>query len=333
MEEQMIQQQKEKQRSIETVTTEIRTLCRQAQQMLLSYAIEIGRRLIEAKEMLPHGEWGVWLKEEVDFSQSSANNFMRLFEEYGEKQVSLFGAELNSQTFGNLTYSKALKLIALPSEERESFAKENDIENMSTRELDKLIKERDEALKKAERVKELELQIEKAKAEAEEYKKNSSEQGEITEDLRNEIDELKAMLEKAKKSEKTAQEKLKEIKDNPELSEDVLNKIREQAEADAAEKQRMDLEKRLTEANTKIAEAKSAEEAARKAETAANKKIEDLKKQLQMSNSDVTEFKTLFEQTQENVTKMVQITERIEDKELSEKLSSAMNAFLKKYVS
>ena len=69
--------------------------------MVLGYAIEIGRKLVEAKAMLPYGQWGQWLKEEVEFSQSSAQNFMRIFEEYGAKQVSLFG-DAESQTLGIL---------------------------------------------------------------------------------------------------------------------------------------------------------------------------------------------------------------------------------------
>ena len=42
------------QRDIQTVTAEIRQLHRQAQCMVLGYAIEIGRKLVEAKAMLPH---------------------------------------------------------------------------------------------------------------------------------------------------------------------------------------------------------------------------------------------------------------------------------------
>ena len=116
------------QRDIKTVTTEIRTLHRQAQCMVLGYAIEIGRRLKEAKAMLDHGQWGPWLREEVDFSQSSANNFMRIFEEYGAQQVSLFG-DANSQVLGNLPYTHALRLLALPAEERESFVEEHHAEH------------------------------------------------------------------------------------------------------------------------------------------------------------------------------------------------------------
>ena len=67
-------------REIGVITAEIKDLCRQAQTMALLYAVEIGRRLDEAKRALPYGKWGEWLKNEVEFSQSTANNFMRLFE-------------------------------------------------------------------------------------------------------------------------------------------------------------------------------------------------------------------------------------------------------------
>ncbi len=131
-------------RDIKTITAEIRTLTRQAQKMILNYAIEVGRRLCEAKSMLPHGQWGEYLKNEVEFSQSTANNFMKIFEEYGADQMTLDGAVAKSQTLGNLTYSKALKLLALPSEEREEFVQAHDVEDMSTRELDRLLKEKEE---------------------------------------------------------------------------------------------------------------------------------------------------------------------------------------------
>lgn len=49
------------QRDIKTVTTEIRTLHRQAQCMVLGYAIEIGRRLKEAKAKPKRQEnWTPW---------------------------------------------------------------------------------------------------------------------------------------------------------------------------------------------------------------------------------------------------------------------------------
>lgn len=92
-------------RTVEAVTLEIQTLQRQAQQLLLGYAIEIGRRLVEVKAMLPHGQWGTYIKEQVGYSQSTANNLMRIFEEYGTAQQSIFGPEAISQAIGNLSYT------------------------------------------------------------------------------------------------------------------------------------------------------------------------------------------------------------------------------------
>ena len=121
----------------------------QKERALLSNYIEIGRRLVEAKAQLLHGEWGAWLKKK-EYSQSTANNFMLLFREYGAEQQSLWGAQAKSQTFEKLTYSKALKLLALPTEEeREQFMSENDVEHMSVRELNEALKARDKAEEKA----------------------------------------------------------------------------------------------------------------------------------------------------------------------------------------
>ena len=137
-------------RTAGAVAFEIRTLQSQARGIILSYAIEIGRRLEEAKAMLPHGEWGAWLKRELDYSPSAAQNFMKVYREYGDSQQSLFGGVPKSQTFGNLTFSKALSLLAIPDEEeRARFAEENDVEHMTTRELNEALKARDAALDEA----------------------------------------------------------------------------------------------------------------------------------------------------------------------------------------
>ena len=133
-------------RTVEAVTLEIQTLQRQAQQLLLGYAIEIGRRLVEVKAMLPHGQWGTYIKEQVGYSQSTANNLMRIFEEYGAAQQSIFGPEANSQALGNLSYTKALRLLALPADERETFVEEYHVEDMSTRELEAAIKDKEAEL-------------------------------------------------------------------------------------------------------------------------------------------------------------------------------------------
>ncbi len=326
-----IPQSEEKTRDIETVTTEIKTICAQARTLALVYAIEVGRRLHEAKTMLPHGRWGVWLKDEVNFSQSTANNLMKLFDEYSNKQTGFFGAELNSQAFGNLTYTKALKLLALPDDERESFTKENDVENMSTRELEKLIKERDEALKKAEAAEKLQSALNEAKTLAAESRKTIEDTEAEMKRQTEEISELMRKLEKVKASEKKAKEQIKNMKNNIEVPQEKIDKIREESRAEEAEKAAETIEKRIAEANERIAAAVREKEAAEDAARAANEKIEELKKREQLSNPDVIEFKAVFESVQVSLEKLAEIIDRIEDDETKGKLNAAFGALLEKY--
>ncbi len=133
-------------RSPDVIAAEIRSIDQQARQYVLNSAIEIGKKLKEAKELVAHGEWGNWLQENVNYSQSTANNFMRVSEEYA-----------NSQALANLSYTQAVALLSVPAEERESFVQENNVTELSTRELQAVIKEK----------KELERQLQKANEKAE----------------------------------------------------------------------------------------------------------------------------------------------------------------------
>ena len=91
----------------------------------------MGQKFIEAKKLVPHGEWGNWLESKVGFSQRTANNFMRIAREYAS----------NSQAISNLEVSKIYLLMELPVEEGEEFANQNDLKNMSTRDVKQKLKE------------------------------------------------------------------------------------------------------------------------------------------------------------------------------------------------
>lgn len=141
-------------RTPEVIAAEINSIKEQTRKVVLYNSIEIGRKLVEAKELVPHGEWGNWLEEAVDYSKSTANNLMKIFEEYGSAQITLLDDNLKSQAFGNLSYSQAVLLLGLSSKDREKFVEENKVYEMSTRELKKAIadlkkanKEKDNALK------------------------------------------------------------------------------------------------------------------------------------------------------------------------------------------
>lgn len=81
------------------IAMEINAINQESRKMLLKNAIEVGRRLKEAKELLNHGEWLKWLKESVNYSKSTAENLMNLYKEYGPKLLSLADDDLNSQTW------------------------------------------------------------------------------------------------------------------------------------------------------------------------------------------------------------------------------------------
>ena len=284
------------QRDLQTVTAEIRTLTQQAQKMAVSYIVEIGRRLKEAKSLVSHGEWGEYLKNEVEYSQSTANNYMAIYEAYAADQLTLDGAEAKSQTIGNLPYTKALKLLALPEEEREEFVRENDVEAMSTRELDKLIRERDEAKQRAA---ELEQQVADEAA------------------LKKQLADAEAKAQKAKDAEKKAKDALKTLKENPEIPQDVMDKLREEAKAaagDDAEALRKQYE----------AEAETAKADAERARAEA----ENLKKKLSAADPDTVAFKLSYEAVQQEFNKLHGILLRIaaRDEEKAAKLRAAINA-------
>ena len=75
---------------------------------------------------------------------------MKVARAYGKEQQSLFGGEAKSQAFENLGFHKLVQLLVIEDEgERERFAIENGVAGMSTRELERALREREEALKTA----------------------------------------------------------------------------------------------------------------------------------------------------------------------------------------
>ena len=139
-------------RTPEIIAAEINSIKNQTQKIMLQASIEIGRRLTEAKAAVGHGNWGEWLKASVDYSERTASNLMRIFGEYGSGQEKLFGSS-NQQAFAELNYTQAIALLGIRDEdERAEFIEKNDIDSMSTRELQEAIKERDQAKAETERL-------------------------------------------------------------------------------------------------------------------------------------------------------------------------------------
>lgn len=225
------------------IAAEIRSIDAQARKVAMDSAIEIGTRLHEAKALVEHGEWGAWLESNVSYSQSTANNFMRVATEY---------AGSNQSTFGNLSYSQAVALLAVPADEREAFVEENNVEDMSARELQAAIKDKQELERKLqEEQDQRKLQKENfdtwaakqaEKAQEEQAKLNKQLEHELKqrEALQAELDAAKAETEKAgakpdpktkvelRKAEKAVAESQKRIS---ELETDLEAKVKEREAA------------------------------------------------------------------------------------------------------
>lgn len=138
-------------RSIEIVTAEIHTIRDNVARVFMDGVVQIGRRLEEAKQLVPQGEWLAYLDKELGYKPSTAQNYMRIAREFGDGQVGLSG-KTASDFFGNLGYSQLLPLLGLPEEEREQLAEEHDLAGMSSREIQALVKERDEAKANADKL-------------------------------------------------------------------------------------------------------------------------------------------------------------------------------------
>ncbi len=218
-------------RGAELLAREINTIKAQTMRTVLLASIEIGEKLTEAKALVAHGEWENWLAENVDYSQSTANNLMKIYREYGDSQYDLFSTKPKSEIFGELTYSQAVALFALPAHEREGFVESHDMSSMSTRDVEDEIKRLKEEKELAERAAEkAEAALSKAQADM----KSLSGAEEDFKRVESELENTKGDLESAKGDLEMAEQKV----------------LAERARADAAEKALEELKAITTEAST-----------------------------------------------------------------------------------
>lgn len=223
-------------RTPEIIAAEINSIKEHTRKVLLYNSIEIGRKLVEAKALLSHGEWGSWLENAVDYSKSTANNLMKIFEEYGSEQITLLDNNLKSRAFESLSYSQAVLLLGVPAEEREKFIEENNIEDMSTRELKKAIEEskkateeKEEAIKERDKVKERLNALEETNRILEE---TFNEGAEERKKLNEKIEELERELDDIKSKESEIVVELEDVKINEEMEATINKLLLEKEEAE-----------------------------------------------------------------------------------------------------
>ncbi len=114
-------------RRLDVLAGEINLLEESAKDVFRRTAMEIGRRLCEARNLVPRGRWGEWLETQIKYSARKAQQLMQVYEEYQ-------GRELTA-AYDALSFTQLYDLLAAPVEERDALAEKAAAEELSTREL------------------------------------------------------------------------------------------------------------------------------------------------------------------------------------------------------
>ena len=296
----------EKPRDIETITQEILEAKRRGGEAILT----IGRCLTEAKQSLPHGEWLPWLNERVELSERTAQKFMKLAREWS-----------NPNTLADLGASKALMLLALPESERERFAEDHNVIDMSARQLEQAIRERKEAQEAAARAEAEAKTAEEARAKMEEDMKL----------LNARLSGAQEDREQAARAAARLEAELEELKARP-----VEVAVETVVDQEAIEKARAEA---VAEMRAKLNKAREAKEAAEARRKNAEEALEQIRLQLEEQaraekkaalgeDKDLAQFELLFDQTKETVNRMHGILLKVQsrDKDAAGRLSKALTA-------
>lgn len=308
-------------RDINTIASEIRYIQTDVQQYAAAGALKIGERLCEAKELLDHGEFLPWLKDEFGWTDRTAQKLMAVYREFGDDQKSLFGPGINTKTYSDLPVSKLYLLISVPESEREEFVKENRIEEISVREMEKLLKEKKEA------------------------EENARESADALEELNGKYAAVQAALRQASADSAAAQEELERkaaaareegrAAAAKQLAEEVNTAKLNVREAAAAQKKaEEELQTAQAEAERYKAETEKLrenpevpEEKLRELEEKYAAKLKAAEAQAKLNDPTVAVFRVHFEAVQKEFAKMLELINAMDDKR-GGKLKAAVSAVL-----
>lgn len=287
------------------LVSEIRMITEQTKQVVLFNSIEIGRRLTEAKAMVKRGTWGTWLKERVDYSQRTANNFMKIYQEYGRN-----GLAEKSQALANLSYTQALALIDLPEDERARFAEERKAGEMALRKLQEEVRQEKE---KVTAVKEL-ANRNAAEAEAkfaDALKQKDTQMAKLTAEKAKVAAQIEALEKRAAEAEKSNQKRQKEAIG--------IALEEERKKLDAAAEKQSELLKQIDELNGQ--RDRQVTEARRKAEEEMNAKFAKERAELEEKERAAKAVADVARKQIDAAKR--QVTEAIENRELTGAIARA----------
>ncbi len=284
-------------RTPEVIAAEIRYIKERVASEVANGAFEIGRKLCEVKDKIPHGEWGQWLRDNVDYSETTAQDAMRLYPEYGSEQINILLGTSPADLFGGVAPSKLLAMAPLCDEERARLVISGEVDQLSVRDIKALVAENKRLNEEAQKVSAENEELGKALDASDgdlstlrrEYDKRQEEIGEkdlqinaLSEKLSKEkerADSASAALEKAKKKidklNNTPLQTVEVIRNEP--TEEQIAAIRAAADKAAEEKYRQSIESLSGDLETRE---KALDTAKAEAQKEAEAKIENLRAEL-----------------------------------------------------
>ena len=264
--------------------------------------------------LLGHETFEEYVEQDVGIKQRQAYTYIQALESLGEKYL---------QSNASLGISKLGMLAALPWYERKEVEENNDVAEMSTRELKETISKLHEAQE----------QLTLITAERDELVKSSQEHEDLSDTVRRLREELKAASEKPAATvmrEPTAEEIKQYTVDAIEKERAKAKKDREKAIAeaekrvrDAAEKSAADELGRKTEELEK--KYKAVLDAAEKEKSELTGRLEKVEKDAKLTDSpEVAKFSVYFDSIQKYINVMRDIITSMDDETTAAKLRAAM---------
>lgn len=277
-------------RTLPVIISEIHIIEHNVAKTALEGAVEIGARLQEAKEKVGHGNFEQWCQENLNYSKRTAENFMKVAREYGGST----GLISKTQALADFSITKALSLLKVPEEERETFLEEHDIEGMTTREMEEAIRAANE-------------ERDAANAEAKSAKSALKAKTEV-------MDKLSEELERKQKKLDRAEAKLKKEQEG------------RQAQIDAAiEDQKAEIEKKAQEnAGAVLLKAETERKDLQSENEALKRKLANA------GNESIVKFKILVDQLQDIFDQAGQCILIEQDAERAHKMNAALRQVVDK---
>lgn len=264
--------------------------------------------------LLGHETFEEYVEQDVGIKQRQAYTYIQALESLGEKYL---------QSNANLGISKLGMLAALPWYERREVEENNDVEEMSTRELKEAIGKLHEAQE----------QLTLITAERDELAKSSQEHEDLSDTVRRLREELKAASEKPAATvmrEPTAdeikqytaaaieKERTKAKKDKEKAIAEAEKRVRDAAEKSAAD----ELGRKTEELEKKY---KAVLDAAEKEKSELVGRLEKIEKDTKLTASpEVAKFSVYFDSIQKYINVMRDIIASMDDETTAAKLRAAM---------